>query len=74
MSLVLHPSFLGFLAVWDNYIYRKSMYGNVTHQALLVDAIGTFMVPTQPTTLVSLVGQLLSPGSASSHFNDSLRQ
>jgi hypothetical protein len=62
MSLVLHPSFLGFLAVWDNYIYRKSMYGNVTHQALLVDAIGTFMVPTQPTPVCNRYVQYLLTG------------
>lgn len=34
--------------------YRKSLYGgNITHKALFVDAVGTLLVPAQPTAQVS---------------------
>nr|AFK47740.1 unknown [Medicago truncatula] len=28
--------------------YRRSLYGNITHKALLVDAVGTLVLPSQP--------------------------
>ncbi|KAH0454309.1 hypothetical protein IEQ34_016233 [Dendrobium chrysotoxum] len=28
--------------------YRRSLYGEITHKALLVDAVGTLVVPSQP--------------------------
>ncbi|KAK4796348.1 hypothetical protein SAY86_028674 [Trapa natans] len=28
--------------------YRRSLYGGITHRALLVDAVGTLVVPSQP--------------------------
>ncbi|RCV44755.1 hypothetical protein SETIT_9G399900v2 [Setaria italica] len=36
----------------EYYDYRKSIYGDVTHRALLVDAVGTLIVPAQPTAQV----------------------
>ncbi|KAF8721004.1 hypothetical protein HU200_023415 [Digitaria exilis] len=36
----------------EYYDYRKSIYGDVTHRALLVDAVGTLVVPAQPTAQV----------------------
>ena len=36
-------------AAREYYDYRKSIYGDVTHRALLVDAVGTLVVPAQPT-------------------------
>lgn len=32
--------------------YRRSLYGEYTHKALLVDAVGTLVVPAQPTAQV----------------------
>jgi hypothetical protein len=40
-------------AAREYYDYRKSIYGDVTHRALLVDAVGTLVVPAQPTAQVS---------------------
>ncbi|KAF5938280.1 hypothetical protein HYC85_025786 [Camellia sinensis] len=28
--------------------YRKALYGGITHKALLVDAVGTLVLPSQP--------------------------
>ncbi|KAM0840169.1 hypothetical protein ACQ4PT_059803 [Festuca glaucescens] len=39
-------------AAREYYDYRKSIYGDVTHRALLVDAVGTLVVPAQPTAQV----------------------
>ncbi|TVU47008.1 hypothetical protein EJB05_06584, partial [Eragrostis curvula] len=39
-------------AAREYYDYRKSIYGDVTHHALLVDAVGTLVVPAQPTAQV----------------------
>lgn len=33
---------------WDYEAYRRSLYGDITHKALLVDAVGTLVVPSQP--------------------------
>lgn len=34
--------------------YRRAMYGDITHRALLVDAVGTLVVPSQPMAQVFL--------------------
>ena len=34
--------------VKDYEDYRKSRYGDITHKAVLVDAVGTLVVPSQP--------------------------
>ncbi|XP_038905682.1 haloacid dehalogenase-like hydrolase domain-containing protein 3 [Benincasa hispida] len=36
------------LGVKDYEDYRRSLYGEITHKALLVDAVGTLVVPSQP--------------------------
>uniref|UniRef100_A0A9I9CXE9 Haloacid dehalogenase-like hydrolase domain-containing protein 3 n=1 Tax=Cucumis melo TaxID=3656 RepID=A0A9I9CXE9_CUCME len=36
------------LGVKDYEDYRRSLYGDITHKALLVDAVGTLVVPSQP--------------------------
>lgn len=32
--------------------YRRSLYGEITHKALLVDAVGTLVIPSQPMAQV----------------------
>ncbi|KAJ9181008.1 hypothetical protein P3X46_009185 [Hevea brasiliensis] len=39
---------LEILGVKDYEDYRRSLYGEITHKALLVDAVGTLVVPSQP--------------------------
>lgn len=39
-------------AVKDYEDYRKSLYGDISHRALLVDAVGTLVVPSQPMAQV----------------------
>lgn len=34
--------------------YRKSLYGEITHRAVLVDAVGTLLVPSQPMAQVCI--------------------
>lgn len=36
------------LGVKDYVDYRRSLYGEISHKALLVDAVGTLVVPSQP--------------------------
>ncbi|KAF9596859.1 hypothetical protein IFM89_013907 [Coptis chinensis] len=36
------------LGVREYEEYRRSLYGDITHKALLVDAVGTLVVPSQP--------------------------
>lgn len=52
----LGSSGIGFeiLGVKDYEDYRRSLYGDITHKALLVDAVGTLVVPSQPMAQVSL--------------------
>lgn len=38
--------------VKDYEDYRRSLYGDITHKALLVDAVGTLLVPSQPMAQV----------------------
>ncbi|CAH8371533.1 unnamed protein product [Eruca vesicaria subsp. sativa] len=40
----------GVLKEYDDY--RRSLYGEFTHKALLVDAVGTLLVPAQPTAQI----------------------
>lgn len=35
--------------------YRRSLYGEITHKALLVDAVGTLLVPSQPMAQVNFL-------------------
>ena len=35
-------------AAKDYEEYRRALYGGITHKALLVDAVGTLVVPAQP--------------------------
>ena len=47
---------VGSMGFWlkDYEDYRKSLYGGkITYKALLVDAVGTLVVPAQPTAQVS---------------------
>jgi len=46
-------------AAREYYDYRKSIYGDVTHRALLVDAVGTLVVPAQPTAQVGEICHFL---------------
>ncbi|XP_058107818.1 uncharacterized protein LOC131251230 [Magnolia sinica] len=39
---------LELLGAKDYEDYRRSLYGDITHKALLVDAVGTLVVPSQP--------------------------
>lgn len=41
---------LGVLKDYEEY--RRSLYGEITHKALLVDAVGTLVVPSQPMAQV----------------------
>jgi len=34
------------------YKYRRSLYGGLTHKALLVDAVGTLVLPSQPAAQI----------------------
>lgn len=38
--------------VKDYADYRRSLYGQITHKALLVDAVGTLVLPSQPMAQV----------------------
>ncbi|KAL2491278.1 Uncharacterized protein Adt_26906 [Abeliophyllum distichum] len=40
----------GFLKEYEDY--RRNLYGGLTHKALLVDAVGTLLVPSQPMAQV----------------------
>lgn len=48
------PVGLGVLGLKDYEDYRRSLYGEITHKALLVDAAGTLLVPSQPMAQVPL--------------------
>ncbi|GKD94635.1 hypothetical protein Tco_1374472, partial [Tanacetum coccineum] len=41
-----------FSGMKDYEEYRKRMNGGITHKALLVDAVGTLVVPSQPMTQI----------------------
>lgn len=38
--------------VKDYADYRRSLYGQITHKALFVDAVGTLVLPSQPMAQV----------------------
>ncbi|KAB1222228.1 N-acylneuraminate-9-phosphatase [Morella rubra] len=42
------PEGFGMMGLKDYEDYRRSLYGEITHKALLVDAAGTLLVPSQP--------------------------
>ena len=44
---------LEILGVKDYVDYRRSLYGEISHKALLVDAVGTLVIPSQPMAQVS---------------------
>ena len=47
------------LGVEDYVEYRRSLYGEINHKALLVDAVGTLVVPSQPMAQVFPVSFLV---------------
>lgn len=51
--------------VKDYEEYRRSLYGGITHKALLVDAVGTLVVPSQPMAQVPSRAFSLSLSSTS---------
>lgn len=57
--------------------YRRSLYGEITHKALLVDAVGTLLVPAQPTAQVCYKSLFLmcdsTIGSNDSHIEISVK-
>lgn len=44
------------LGLKDYEEYRKALYGEITHKAILVDAVGTLLVPSQPMAQVCILG------------------
>jgi hypothetical protein len=40
------------LGAREYYDYRRAMYGDITHKAILVDAAGTLLAPTEPMAQV----------------------
>ncbi|XVE95780.1 hypothetical protein REPUB_Repub02eG0129200 [Reevesia pubescens] len=46
------PMGLEVLGVKEYMDYRRSLYGEITHKALLVDAVGTLLAPSQPTAQI----------------------
>uniref|UniRef100_N1QPY9 Uncharacterized protein n=1 Tax=Aegilops tauschii TaxID=37682 RepID=N1QPY9_AEGTA len=36
----------------EYYDYRRAIYGDITHKAILVDAAGTLLAPTEPMAQV----------------------
>lgn len=37
--------------------YRRALYGGLTHKALLVDAVGTLVIPSQPMAQVRFLSK-----------------
>ncbi|KAF7083612.1 hypothetical protein CFC21_087382 [Triticum aestivum] len=35
------------MGAWEYYDYRRAIYGDITHKAILVDAAGTILAPTE---------------------------
>lgn len=44
------PRILGLDKEYEDY--RRNLYGGLTHKALLVDAVGTLVIPSQPMAQV----------------------
>jgi hypothetical protein len=42
----------------EYYDYRRAIYGDITHKAILVDAAGTLLAPTEPMAQVRPVPHL----------------
>lgn len=51
---------LEILGVKDYVDYRRSLYGEISHKALLVDAVGTLVIPSQPMAQVLSLSLSLS--------------
>lgn len=49
---------LGLVKEYEDY--RRNLYGGLTHNALLVDAVGTLVVPSQPMAQVFCFYMLFS--------------
>ena len=46
----------------EYYDYRRAIYGDITHKAILVDAAGTLLAPTEPMAKVrSMPPNIASP-------------
>ena len=56
-SDLMGPRILGLKDYED---YRRALYGGMTHKALLVDAVGTLVVPSQPMAQAPLFSLSLS--------------
>nr|DAD28084.1 TPA_asm: hypothetical protein HUJ06_029552 [Nelumbo nucifera] len=61
LFLLARPGYLAQAQEWLNLskpklsnpsYYRRPLYGDITHMALLVDAVGTLLVPSQPTAQI----------------------
>lgn len=51
-AVVADESFESSAYLKDYADYRRSLYGEITHKALLVDAVGTLVLPSQPMAQV----------------------
>jgi len=45
----------------EYYDYRRAIYGDITHKAILVDAAGTLLAPTEPMAQVRSARARLPP-------------
>jgi hypothetical protein len=52
----------------EYYDYRRAIYGDITHKAILVDAAGTLLAPTEPMAQVrrAFDSQFARPAPAAS--------
>lgn len=55
------------VALKDYADYRRSLYGQITHKALLVDAVGTLVLPSQPMAEVHSLSLSLSKPTSRFH-------
>ncbi|KAG8087746.1 hypothetical protein GUJ93_ZPchr0010g8362 [Zizania palustris] len=53
----------------EYYDYRRAIYGDITHKAILVDAAGTLLAPTEPMAQVGSVPSLPSASRISVFFS-----
>lgn len=58
-AVVADESFESGTYLKDYADYRRSLYGQITHKALLVDAVGTLVLPSQPMAQVLSLSILL---------------
>jgi hypothetical protein len=50
----------------EYYDYRRAIYGGITHKAILVDAAGTLLAPTEP---MAQVGSRIASPNPRPRFN-----